>query len=147
MTNSYRNAYKEVYTILNYLDEEDYEKIPPEVVETIKANMNQEYEYEMNEDVDIFKQKMLPETKATLYNIFRDYLATPEQKEKILKMQEEDRRKIEIKKQEKYQKDDLFKNRVSNEKAHNEQVALVKVEKLNFFQKLLNRIKNFFSCK
>lgn len=147
MTNSYRNAYKEVYTILNYLDEEDYERIPLEVVEAIKSNMNEEYEYEMNEDVDIFKQHMLPETKATLYNIFRDYLATPEQKEKILKMQGEDRRKIEIKKQEKYQKDDLFKNRVSNAKAHDEQVALIKVEKLNFFQKLLNKIKHFFGCQ
>ena len=145
MTNSYKNAYKEVYTILNYLDEEDYERIPQEVVEAIESNMNEEYEYEMNEDVDIFKQHMLLETKATLYNIFRDYLATPEQKEKILKMQGEDRRKIEIKKQEKYQKDDLFKNRVSNVKANDEQLALIKVEKLNFFQKLLNNIKHFFA--
>lgn len=69
MTNSYKNAYKEVYTILNYLDEEDYERIPPEVVEAIKSNMNEEYQYEINEDVDIFKQQRLLETKATLYNV------------------------------------------------------------------------------
>lgn len=138
---NYKNAYKEVYTILNYLDEDDYDKIPPEIINAIKLNMNEEYEYEMNEEIDIFEQQMLPETKATLYNIFRDYLATPEQKEKILKMQLEDRRKIEIQKQENYKQEDLFKNRNSNFKVQNEQTALVEVKKLNFFQKLLNKIK------
>lgn len=138
---NYKNAYKEVYTILNYLDEDDYDKIPPEIINAIKSNMNEEYEYEMNEEIDIFEQQMLPETKATLYNIFRDYLATPEQKEKILKMQLEDRREIEIQKQENYKQEDLFKNRNSNFNAPNEPTALIEVKKLNFFQKLLNKIK------
>jgi hypothetical protein len=141
---NYRNAYKEVYTILKNLKEEDYAKIPPELIKTIESNMNEEYEYEMNEEVDIFKQPMLPETKATLYNIFRDYLATPEQKEKILKMQAEDRKKIELKKQEKYEYEDLLKNRNSNFEASTQQTSLIKVKKLNFFQKLLNKIKQLF---
>ncbi len=51
---TYKNAYKEVYTILNYLNEEDYNKIPPELINAIKLNMNEEYEYEMNEDIDIY---------------------------------------------------------------------------------------------
>jgi hypothetical protein len=144
ITIEYKNAYKEVYTILNYLTEEDYEKIPPKVIEAIKSNMNKEYKYEMNKEVDIFKQPMLPETKATLYNIFRDYLATPEQKEKILKMQAEDRRKIEIKKQEEYKYEDLFKNGNSNNVTSNEKTSLIEIKKLNFFQKLLNKVKNLF---
>ena len=41
--------------------------------------MNEEYEYYMNEDIDLSNQQMLPETKATLFNLFRDYLSTPEQ--------------------------------------------------------------------
>ena len=40
-----RNAYKEVYTILQDLNEEEYNKIPSEVVDAIKENMNQEYEF------------------------------------------------------------------------------------------------------
>lgn len=141
---NYKNAYKEVYTILNCLEEDDYDKIPPEIINAIKSNMNNEYEYYINEDIDIFKQQMLPETKATLYNIFRDYLAIPEQKEKILRMQSEDRKRIEIKKQENYKQEDLFKNRNSNLKVQNEQTSLVEVKKLNFFHKLLNKIKQLF---
>ena len=90
----YRNAYKEVYIILSYLDEDDYNKIPLEVIDAIENNMNEEYEYYMNEDIDLSNQQMLPETKATLFNLFRDYLSTPEQKEKIIRMQREDRLKL-----------------------------------------------------
>lgn len=84
-----KNAYAEVYTILQELNEEEYNKIPPEVIKTIEANRNEEYEYELDDELDLKDQPMLPETKAILFNLFRDYLATPEQKAKIIRMQNE----------------------------------------------------------
>lgn len=111
----YRNAYKEVYIILSYLDEDDYNKIPLEVIDAIENNMNEEYEYYMNEDIDLSNQQMLPETKATLFNLFRDYLSTPEQKEKIIRMQREDRLKLERQKEQKYGKN-VFENKKVKEK-------------------------------
>ena len=96
------NAYTEVYTILQELNEEEYKKIPPEVVEAIKENRNKEYEYELDDELELKEQPMLPETKAILFNIFRDYLATPEQKAKIIRMQNEARQKNELKKQQMY---------------------------------------------
>ena len=97
--NNRKNAYKEVYTILQELNEEEYNKSPPEIIEAIRANMNEEYDYELDEELELKDQQMIPETKAILFNLFRDYLATPEQKEKIIRMQNEERQKIEIKKQ------------------------------------------------
>ena len=41
----YANAYTEVYGILEQLSEEDFNKIPPQVVETIRENQNSEYSY------------------------------------------------------------------------------------------------------
>ena len=111
----YRNAYKEVYIILSYLDEDDYNKIPLEVIDAIENHMNEEYEYYMNEDIDLSNQQMLPETKATLFNLFRDYLSTPEQKEKIIRMQREDRLKLERQKEQKYGKN-VFENKKVKEK-------------------------------
>ena len=95
----YSNAFTEVYTILNYLDEKEYEKIPSDVLEAITTNMNEEYYFEMNGDFDLKSQEMLPETKAILFNLFRDYLSTKEQQAKIIRMQKEERQKNEIKKQ------------------------------------------------
>ena len=75
-----KNAYQEAYTILQELNEEEYSKIPPEVIQALKENRNEEYNYEVDEDQELKYQPMLPETKAVLFNIFRDYLATSEQK-------------------------------------------------------------------
>ena len=104
MKTKYKDAFAEVYVILEYLDEEDYEKIPEDLLKVIDKNRNKDYKYEMNDDFDLEKQPMLIETKAILFNIFRDYLSTPEQKEKIIKMQKEDMAKINKKKSEEFEK-------------------------------------------
>ena len=145
ITEKYKNAYKEVDTILNCLPEEEYNKIPREIIEAIQSNMNEEYEYFLDEDVDLSEQEMLPETKATLYNLFRDYLATPVQREKILKMQAEDRQKMEALKQEKYNADNLFEKREnSNEESKLENADMVSVKEKSFWQKIILKIKGFF---
>lgn len=113
--NNRRNAYTEVYTILQDLDEEEYNKIPPEVIETLDTNRNKEYEYFLDDELELKDQPMLPETKAILFNLFRDYLATPEQRTKIIKMQNEARQKNELKKQQMYNTD-VFANKRNNQK-------------------------------
>ena len=42
----YKNAYTEVYEIIKQLDEEEYNKIPSEVIKAIEENRNTEYEFE-----------------------------------------------------------------------------------------------------
>ena len=144
---NYRNALKEVYVILDNLVEEDYDKIPPELIETIYQNMNGDYEFEINEKQDLFKQKILPETKAILFNLFRDYLSEPWQKEKIIRMQKEERQKNELEKKELYSTD-VF---VKKEKINNVEVPKEAVEPIvyeeNIFKKIINRIVKIFTKK
>ena len=140
-----KNAYQETYTILQELNEEEYSKIPPEVIQALKENRNEEYNYELDEDQELKYQPMLPETKAILFNIFRDYLATPEQKEKIKKMQSEERAKLEIKKKEQYNTENMFKSNTQQEtqvEPVKETEALVKVKKENWLKKAVEKIKN-----
>ena len=142
-----KNAYQEAYTILQELNEEEYSKIPPEVIQALKENRNEEYNYEVDEDKELKYQPMLPETKAILFNIFRDYLATPEQKEKIKKMQSEERAKLEIKKKEQYNTENMFKLNTLQEVQEGtvkETEALVKVKKENWLKKTVEKIKNLF---
>ena len=137
------NAYTEVYTILQDLNEEEFNKIPAEIIETIEANRNEEYEYELDDELELKKQPMLPETKAILFNLFRDYLATPEQKAKIIRMQNEERQKNELKKSKMYSTD-VFENKEEKkiETPEKEIVQLVKYKE-NIFKKILNKIKSF----
>ena len=143
--NNRKNAYTEVYTILQELNEEEYNKIPPKVIETIEANRNEEYEYELDDELELKDQPMLPETKAILFNLFRDYLATPEQKAKIIRMQNEARQKNELKKQQMYNTD-VFANRRKEDKVqtNSEKTQIVKYKE-NIFKRILNKIKRFFS--
>ena len=144
---NYKNAFKEVYVILDSLVEEDYKKIPPELIEIIYRNMNQDYKYELDEEQELSTQKMLPETKAILFNIFRDYLSTEEQKQKIIRMQKEERQKNELKKKEQYNTD-VFANKekTNNPEIQKEQVSLIKYKE-SIFKKIINKIKNIFKIK
>ena len=139
-----KNAYVEVYTILQELDKEEYSKIPPEVIETIEANRNEDYEYELDDELELKYQPMLPETKAILFNLFRDYLASPEQKAKIIRMQNEARQKNELKKQQMYN-NDVFANRQKEDtvQLNSEKTQIVKYKE-NIFKRILNKIKKFF---
>lgn len=135
--NSYNNAYTEVCAILECLDEIEYAKIPSEIIEAMQLKRNKDYNYEV-EDVELRYQKMLPETKAILFNLFRDYLATSEQKEKIIKMQTEERKKHEIEKQKIYNKN------IFGDRQHEKQIQVIRYEE-NIFKKIINKVREFFS--
>ena len=109
----YKEAFTEVNSILKLLNQEDYKKIPKNVIEAIKQNQNKEYEFKLDTNKDIKKQNIMEETRAILYNIFRDYLATPEQRQEIMKSQREERYHEELKKKQKYSLD-VFVNKRKN---------------------------------
>ncbi len=138
----YKNAYTEVYEIIKQLNEEEYNKIPSEVIKAIEENRNTEYEFELDEDIELKDQELLPETKAILFNLFRDYLSTPEQKEKIIKMQAEERLKNEQKKQEQYNSD-VFVNKQKKQPIKEEHTELIEYKE-NIFKRIFNKIRQFF---
>lgn len=143
ISQAYKNAFTEVYTILEYIDIEDYEKIPREVIDVIEENRNIDYVYEMNEEVDIFKQEMLPETKAILFNFYRDYWSSSEQSEKIKKIQarelisDDDRKKI------KYDVD-VFNQSNTPQSSVRDEEALTTQKNESFFKSIIRKIKKFF---
>ena len=69
----YSNAFTEVYEILNHLEIESYNKIPADLIKSIEENRNKKYEYILDEELDLTEQPMLRETKAILFNIFRNF--------------------------------------------------------------------------
>ena len=147
---SYSEACTEVSEILQYLIRDDYNKIPSEIIEAIEENKSREYVFNYDENIELKEQKLLKETRAILFNLFRDYLATSEQKEKIIRMQNEERNKLNEQKKIKYNVDNILKKDemqklVKCEINTNEKItALAKVEKENFLVRILRKIKSFF---
>ena len=90
-------------------------------------------------------------TKEILFNLYRDYLATEEQKQKIINMQKEDRLKLENNKEELYDLD-VFKNKSIKFKENNNEIKNRKIDgkteiinyKDNIFTRIIKFIKNIF---
>lgn len=145
MKNNYAKAYKEVIEILKNVPKESVNKIPKEIIEIFNTNMNKDYKFKIDENSSFEEQNLLEETKAIFANIFRDYWATPYQKEKIEEKEKNDRLKVEEEKREKYNIDEIFKKRniINQQKIEENKVTNLPIEikKEKFNQKLINFIK------
>ena len=111
MEDNYSKAYKEVMEILKFVPKESVDKIPQTMIDTFKAKMDIEYDFKVDINKSFEEQDLLEETKAIFANIFRDFWATPYQKERIEAKEKYDRQKLEEEKAQKYNPDDLFKKK------------------------------------
>lgn len=149
MTKVYKKAFTEAYEILSYLDEENYKKIPNDIMDTLYENRDINYEFFIDESIPLSDQDLLEETKALLFNLYRDYLADLQTKKKIIKDQRDEQNELEEIKREKYNYNDLFKKKEEKIKTNNtvtekECTDLIKNEiKSNVFTKLVNKIKKY----
>ena len=131
---------------MNCLTEEEYEKIPPKFIEVIEENRNKDYKYEINEEQDLSKQPMLRDTKAILLLVFRDYLATPDQRKIVDEWLQADRENIERQKEENYNKRKSWQEDVDHFQIYNSKMsqALSKENsKRVFFRQVINKIKQY----
>ena len=110
MEDNYSKAYKEVMEILKFVPKESVNKIQT-MIDTFKAKMDNEYDFKVDINKSFEEQDLLEETKAIFANIFRDFWATPYQKERIEAKEKYDRQKLEEEKAQKYNPDDLFKKK------------------------------------
>ena len=139
-------AYKEIYEILKIFPSELVNKIPKDKIEFFYQNMNYDYEYNISKET-FDGQTMLDETKAILTILFRDYWATPEQKEKLLNFTKNAEIVIEKENREKYNPDNLFKNRSINHIENVQQEQALVEYKESFLKRIINKIKNLFKLK
>lgn len=99
MIDRYAKAYTEVLEIISYFPREEQEKIPAEKIEFYRANMDKEYEYSINPEIELSKQYISREANAILVGLFRDYFATEKQKEVLENILKQNQEKAENEKE------------------------------------------------
>ena len=108
--------------------------------------MDKEYSFTINPRIDLAEQNISKEASAIIVTIFRDYFATEEQKKELEELIKLNEKKKEIENTEKYNPDNLFKNRNANI-AINEQTIIDKDEGetdlVEYKQTFFNEFKNF----
>ena len=145
VNNNYANAYTEVIEIISHFSKEDLDRIPSEKIKFYKDNMNADYKFTINPEIDLDKQNISKEANAIIVTLYRDYFATEEQKEKIQEILKLNQVKFENEKREKFKPDDIFKTKVEDNNISKENNLPMEIKKENFFTKFINYIKHLFS--
>lgn len=140
----YRNAFKEVYEILENTEVELLEKIPQKFIEFLQTNMNKGYKTSINNNIELSKQSLLPATEDVLALIYRNYWATDEEKLAFSKKDKEDFSKIEENKMNQYKDiNEIFEKRKNTDNVILDN-SLTIVKKEGFFKKFFNKILKIF---
>ena len=142
----YANAYSEVLGILKFISKEDYEKIPNSKIELFEINQNKEYIFQYDPDRTLEEQNVSKRAKAIIGLLFRDYWATDEQKDKIIRKQNYDRQILEEQKKSLYDVENIFKKKnYANETEIKEEVKeMVVYKEQRWYQKLFAKILKIF---
>lgn len=77
----YKKAYKELYEVFKKMSDIELSKIPNQVIENIRANMDRSYKWEYDDNKKIEEQDFLVETKALIVAIYERYLCPEDKKE------------------------------------------------------------------
>ena len=135
-------AYAEVDAILELLEDEYVNKIPAQVRDFFKKEKNKKYVPNINVNIDLDKQVLKDETISILTLLQINYLCDSEdEKQEILNELYENDRLKEEELREKYNPDNIFKNKNNRQE---EVVSLVEYKEPNFIRKILDKIKKLF---
>lgn len=142
---NYANAYKEVLIIINNLVKQDYEKIPKKYIEYLEENCNNDYKFEYDKTKSFNEQNLLDDTKYILFGLFEKFGATDKQKSMIKSFKINCNKKLDEKKKEQYNLDNIFKNKIENSIDNEITNNLpIEVNKENIFTKILKFISKIF---
>ena len=145
MINTYAKAYTEVLEILKYFSEEEYSKIPQEKIEFYKNNMDKNYNYNINPNIDLSKQYISKEANAILITLFRDYFATESQKKTLNNLLNQNQNKLENIRREKYNSNNIFSKNYRNidieDKENKQEWALIEINDMKWYKKIWKFIK------
>lgn len=144
-----RRALTEVNEILKYTDYSVLEKIPQKFFEFVKQNMDTEFIPNVIPGEELMSQPISMEAKELLGLMYRDFLTTKEEREKLVERDEQVLKDInkEIELTDMAKKDD--EQAIKPEINHDENgtgTALIKFEE-KWYKRLWSKLKNVVKKK
>lgn len=145
MKKEYEEAFAEVDEILQIMPIDLLIKIPLQFKKVISENRSQNYIPKIKEPIK--EEDLKYETRVILGIIYRDFLADPEERDKLQAQDAEELRKIEEELKKQYDIDNIFKKRKDQKNTENAEDAtdMIVYKEQGFLRKLFNLIKGVFS--
>ncbi len=141
MVNSkYAKAYTEVLEIISYFPKEAYNKIPSKKINFYKQNMDKNYIFRINPQIDLSEQNISAEANAIIVNLYTNYFATQEEQAKIKQILYLNQQSLEKEKREKYNLESMYVKAKKN--IENNYINVSEKTKSN---QLIERKESFFA--
>lgn len=141
-----RQAYSEIDCFIELLDDYNKNKIPKELREFFKKEKDNNYEKKIDANQLIKEQDLKEETLAIIALLNLQYWCEDEtEKERLKKIYAQNENKYQEALKEKYNTNNLFKNRkkdIANSNTVSD-TSLIKYKKYTIFTKIKNYILNF----
>lgn len=145
MSDRINKAYSEVYEILQLLDNEFISKLPKNFIEFIENEKDNDYIININPNIPLEEQNLLADTINILAMLKLDYWSTEDEKQELLSILHQNEKEYQAELNEKYNPDNIFKNRQSIKQEQNiEETSLVPIKEKHFILKLFEKIRNMF---
>ena len=134
---------KETLTFLAFFDNKMLEKIPSYVIEKLcKEAADSNLSFYIDTNKSFSEQIISEESKDLISLIYYDYIAEEDEKKEILKQWNLNEKNYEKALSEKYNTDNIFKNRQEEKVIENTNLP-IEIKEESFFKKLVNFIKKF----
>ena len=106
--------------------------------------MDKNYNPKINFDDENWKNKINNDTKAILALIYRDYIVDTEKRNKLIQEEKAQREIYEKELREKYNPDEIFKNRTVKEDEVINNNQLIEVKEAPWYKKIIESILRIF---
>lgn len=133
-----KKAFSEVDMILDLIDSEMKNKVSANFIKFIKEEKDNNYKPNINPELPLEEQNILPETIDILALLKLNYWCNEEEKKELLKVLNKNEQQFKKEAKEKYDIDKLFKTNKTKEIINLPE----KGESENFIKKLIKFIKN-----
>ena len=135
-------AFAEVYDIIKHSDESIRKKISQSFINLIEKNRDKTYKIKINYNEELTEPNIQYETKVILGIIYRDYLCSPEERDNLLRVENEMFSQIDRVNQEKYSVDNLFKNTKysTNDLTPKQENSIAIIEKEKWYKRLFKAV-------
>ena len=145
MKNDLYKAYAEVDEILALMESEYIEKIPKKMREMFKKERPNDYNPLIQIDIPLEEQKLQRKTFAILAMLNLNYWCEDEEeKQELIKIYAENDIKREEELREKYNPDNIFKNRKDIQQIEKNSLSIIEYREQRFLHKIIIFIKRFF---
>ena len=154
MKNDLYKAYAEVDEILSFMEDVYIDKIPKKLRELFKNERLEDYKPNIDPKIPLDEQKLQKKTFSILAMLNLNYWCEDEKEKKdLIAIYAENDRKKEEELREKYNPDNLFKKKETEQKIEepqkntSENTVLVEYKEEKFFKKLIKKIMNCFKSR